>query len=339
VQSSGGSVAITTYQAGKVALAGWSGKEVSLLLRDFDWPMGLAVSDKQIALATRDEIICFSNAVPLAQHYPVTDPQGYDALYLPRAIHRTGNLRTHDVAFGAGEELWFANTLFSCLSLVSPHYSFVPRWQPRFISELVPEDRCHLNGLAMRDGRPAFCTALGTADTSSGWRSNLVDGGVVLDIVTGEIVARGLSMPHSPRWHDGKLWVLNSGTGELCMVDLARQTSVVVCAVPGFLRGLCFTGPYAVVGLCKIREKHQFSGLPVQSRFPRLQCGLAVIDLRSASHIATFEFTGGCHEVYDVQFLPGVSRPMLRAPRDQETHVAVTAPEFGYFLPAAEPAR
>ena len=132
------------------------------------------------------------------------------------------------------------------------------------MTDLVPEDRCHLNGLAVRDGQPRYVTALGTTDTAGGWRERKADGGVLIDVRTSEILVRGLSMPHSPRWYDNRLWVLNSGTGELLVVDPESGRCDVACSLPGYLRGLTFVGPYALVGLCKIREKHIFGGLPVQ---------------------------------------------------------------------------
>ena len=108
----------------------------------------------------------------------------------------------------------FVNTLFGCLATFSPRASFQPLWRPPFLSALVPEDRCHLNGLAMRDGRPAYVTAVAASDVADGWRDRRRDGGCVIDVASGGIVASGLSMPHSPRWYRDRLWVLNSGTGE-----------------------------------------------------------------------------------------------------------------------------
>jgi uncharacterized protein (TIGR03032 family) len=331
LSQAGGSVVLTTYQAGKVVMLGWDSQQVTMLSRDFDKPMGLAVDGPRFALATRHQLIALANAPLLAYEFLEGQPGRYDALYLPRVGYLTGDVNMHDVAFGT-DAIWFCNTRFSCLASPSRDFSFVPRWRPPFVSETVPEDRCHLNGLAMADGRPRFVTALGESDVVGGWRANTAAGGIVIDVLTGEVVLRGLSMPHSPRLHDGYLWVLNSAAGELLRVDLQSFRHDVVCALPGYLRGLCFVGQIALVGMCKIREKHIFRDLPVQSRFPRLHCGVAVVDLKSGIPQGLFLFTEGCTELYDVQFLPGILRPMILNSDKEAARQAFAAPEFSYWL-------
>ncbi|NUQ63354.1 MAG: TIGR03032 family protein [Pirellulales bacterium] len=232
-------------------------------------------------------------------------------------------------------ELLLVNTRFSCLARLSEEYNFEPVWRPRFVSDLVPEDRCHLNGLAVVDGRPKYVTALGTTDTPGGWRQHKADGGVLVDVETDETILAGLSMPHSPRWYGGRLWVLNSGTGELLLVDPAGGKSEAVCGLRGYLRGLAFVGPYALVGLCKIREKHIFGGLPIQKRHEKLLCGVVVVDLRRGAEVGMFEFTSGCEELYDVQFLPGVRRPMILNLDKPAVRQAVTNPDSSYWLRAS----
>ena len=225
------------------------------------------------------------------------------------------------------------NTRFSCLCSPSRDYSFIPRWRPPFISEVVPEDRCHLNGLAMEDGRPRFVTALGETDSVGGWRERKADGGVVIDVPSGEVVLRGLSMPHSPRLHDGSLWVLNSGAGELWRVDLNSFRHEVVCSLPGYLRGLGFVGPVALVGLSTIREKHIFGGLPVQERCPRLRCGVAVIELQHRPPARTVRVHRGLHRA--LRRAVPARRPAPDDPqraRRRRTRQAVTAPDFSYWL-------
>ena len=339
----GGTLAVTTYQAGKVALIGWdaAARQVTLLMRQFDKPMGLATRADapggrvgRLALATRHQVLLLADAPLLAGDYLESGAVRYDALYLPRAAYFTGDLNVHDVAYGEGDRLWLCNTRFSCLSWLSDEYSFVPQWKPPFVSEIVPEDRCHLNGLALAaDGRPALVTCLGETDTPGGWRDNKAAGGVLVDVGRGAVVLRGLSMPHSPRLHGGAAWVVNSGTGELWRVDPVRGTHDVVCALPGYLRGLCFVAPhFAAVGLCQVRERHIFGDLPVQRRHAKLLCGVAVIDLRSGAQVALFEFTAGAQELYDVAFLPGVHRPMILNAEKDAARQAFTAPEFSYWL-------
>ncbi|NQT39503.1 MAG: TIGR03032 family protein [Planctomycetes bacterium] len=330
----GGSLIMSTYQAGKVAIIGWDGRQTTLLMRQFDKPLGLAADASRIVLATRHELWILANTPVLAHDYREDQPGRYDALYLPRVTYHTGDLNAHDVAI-AGDDIVLVNTRFSCLARLSRDFSFEPLWKPKFVTDVVPEDRCHLNGLAMRDGRPAFVTALGTSDTAGGWREKKADGGVLIEVESNEIVCGGLSMPHSPRWHDGKLWLLNSGQGVLMVVDPATGQSTEVCRLPGYLRGLCFVGPYALVGLCKIREQHIFGGLPVAERYDALHCGVAVIDLRTGARIAMFEYTQGCEELYDVQFVPGVYRPMIVNFDRPEARQAMSNPESSFWLRAS----
>ncbi|MHB1033895.1 MAG: TIGR03032 family protein [Pirellulales bacterium] len=333
---SGGSLAITTYQAGKVAMVGWDGRRPTLLMRHFEKPLGLAVDGDRLALATRHEVLFFANASLLAHDYLEDQPGRYDALFLPRASYLTGDLHVHDLAFDR-EGLILVNTRFSCLSRLSQNFSFVPFWRPKFVTDLVPEDRCHLNGLAMCDGKPKYVTALGTTDEAGTWRANKASGGVLIDVQSGEVILGGLSMPHSPRWYDNCLWLLNSGTGELWQVDPASGRATVVCGLQGYVRGLSFAGPYALVGMCLIREKHIFGGLPIQQRLKQLHCGVAVVDLRSGAQVGMLEFTSGCEELYDVQFLPGIFRPMILNLDKPASRQAFTNPDSSFWLrPSSE---
>ena len=331
---SSGSLALTTYQAGKVALVGHDGRQVTLIPREFDKPMGLAADSggRRLALATRNAVILLADAPLLARDYLQVQQGKYGALYLPRAAFFTGDLNVHDLAYDSGGALWLVNTRFGCLAHLSDGHSFVPKWKPPFVSEIVPEDRCHLNGLAMVDGRPRYVTCLGETDTPGGWRENKASGGVVVDVESNDVVLRGLSMPHSPRWHADRLWVLNSGAGELWAVDTKTGRHDVVAALPAYLRGLCFAGPYALVGMCQIREKHIFGGLPVQQRFDKLLCGVAVVDTRSGEQVGMIEFTSGVQELYEVLFLPGVRRANILNTEKEATRQAFTAPEFSYWL-------
>jgi uncharacterized protein (TIGR03032 family) len=206
------------------------------------------------------------------------------------------------MAFDADDCLWVVNTRFSCLCTLDAAHSFVPRWRPRFVSALAAEDRCHLNGLAMQGGRVRVVSALGVSDAPQGWREHRFAGGVLIDVDSGELLAHGLAMPHSPRLHDGRLWVLESARGTLCHVepDGRRET---VADLPGFTRGLAFAGHYAFVGLSQVREK-LFDGLPLAQRLEQRQCGVWVVDLRSGAVVALLRFEGSVEEIFDVQILP-----------------------------------
>jgi uncharacterized protein (TIGR03032 family) len=199
-------------------------------------------------------------------------------------------------------------TQFGCLATLDTEHSFVPRWQPPFISALAPEDRCHLNGLALVDGVPRYVTALGVSDEPGGWRARKADGGVLMEVPSGRVLAEGLSMPHSPRWHDGRLWVLESGRGRLLTVDPESGTTTVVAEVPGFTRGLSFHGPLAFVGTSQARETATFGGLPIAA-LPRLECAVWAIDTRTGEVVASVRFEDRIREIFDVAVLPGVAFP------------------------------
>lgn len=331
LQQSGGSIFISTYQCNKVAVLSWDGRQISLLMRDFQKPLGMALHGPHLALATKHDITLFADAPQLAPDYLENVPNRYDALFLPRVSYHTGDLHAHDVAFGK-EGLWLVNTRYCCLAGLSHDYCFIPRWKPPFLSELAPEDRCHLNGLAMVDGTPRYVTALGETDTAGGWRERKADGGILMNVPEGEILLRGLSMPHSPRWHQGAVFFLNSGTGELCRYSPGASSWDVVCRLPAFLRGLCCVGNCALVGLSTIREKHLFGGLPVQQAFDKLVCGVAIVDLTSGREIGRFEFTAGCTELYESLFVPRLQRPMITNLQQEATRQAFPSRDFSYWL-------
>jgi uncharacterized protein (TIGR03032 family) len=253
---------------------------------------------------------------------------GYDRLYVPQISYVTGDLDGHDLALSDTQQVVFVNTLFSCLATVSDRNSFIPLWQPSFISKLAAEDRCHLNGLAMRDGQPRYVTAVSTSDVADGWRDRRKDGGCAIDVESNEIIVTGLSMPHSPRWYKDKLWLLNSGTGEFGYVDSLRGTFEPVTFCPGYLRGLAFCGDFAVVGLSKPRHNKTFSGLALdeqlQAKNVEPRCGLLVIDLRTGDIVHWLRIQGIVEELYDVAVLAGARCPMAIGLKSDEICRVIT---------------
>jgi uncharacterized protein (TIGR03032 family) len=314
----------TTYQAGKLMAVRAHNGHITTLLRSFERPMGLAVrSPWQIALGTRNQVWFFRNAPDIAPQLP--PPGEHDACFMPRVSYVTGDIRCHEMAW-VEDELWIVNTFFSCLCRVDPSYSFVPRWHPPFLSGPVPGDHCHLNGIATSDGKVRYVTALGESTSPEGWRPTRNDGGILIDVARGLVLCRGLSMPHSPRVHAGQLWVLESGTGQLERVAEDTGERTVVAELPGFVRGLAFFGPYAFVGLSKIRESNLFGNLPITARGIDLPCGIWVIDMRTGETVERMQFQAGVEEIFAVDLLVGFRFPEILGFQQETVQGAFVVP-------------
>jgi len=307
----GASLLVTTYQAGKLVMVRDEGDHLNVHFRVFQAPMGMALAGDRLAIGTSIQVWDYVNVATVAAKL---DPPGqHDACFLPRSSHVTGNIQIHEMAWAGDGELWVVNTRFSCLCTIDKTASFTPRWRPPFVSELEPTDRCHLNGLGMVDGRPRYVTALGETDTPGGWRENKVRGGVLLDIASGAVIARGLSMPHSPRWYAGRLWVCESGAGTLGYVDLNTGRYEPIAQAPGFTRGLDFAGNLAFVGLSQVRESAVFSGIPIVERLAEHErtCGVCVINLTTGQVVALLRFETAVQEIFAVSLMPGRRYPDL----------------------------
>jgi uncharacterized protein (TIGR03032 family) len=312
------SLAVSTYQAGKVILIREDQGQINTHFCNFNKPMGIAADGLRLTVGGKNTVWYYRNMPTLA---PKLEPTGrHDACYLPRRIHFTGDIDIHEMAWGA-DELWLVNTRFGCLCTLDADHSFIPRWRPKFITELTPEDRCHLNGLAMKNGQPKYVTALGETDVQGGWRKNKRDGGILMDVENDRVVARGLSMPHSPRLYQGNLWFLESGIGGLSRfaseepdpdeADHASWSSVAT--LPGFTRGLDFVGPLAFIGLSQVRETAVFSNIPIVESLAETEriCGIYVVDIRNGNTVGFLRFESGVQEIFAVHALPTKFPEML----------------------------
>ena len=210
---------ISTYQAGKIIFV--SAIDTHNLIQlsfGFHRPMGIAATGDQLAVATRDTVEVLVDSPELSS----ADSKRFgmhDRLYVPQTTYFSGEVNMHDIAWG-DDGLLGVNTLFSCLVLANNTLSFEPKWFPSFIPASVGEDRCHINGLALEEGKPRYVTALGESNIEKGWRRDKVSGGILIDVEKDEIVLRNLPMPHSPRIYDDALYFLLSSTGELARTTL-----------------------------------------------------------------------------------------------------------------------
>lgn len=302
------SLVVTTYQAQRVLCLAATADGMMMTQRYFERPTGLAWREGELAVGTRRMIWRFASTGAL--HTPNGGRLPHDLVLAPRRAHVTGDILTHDLDFVKGQ-LVAVNTRFSCLCTLTPEYSFVPIWRPPFITALAAEDRCHLNGLAADDSGPRYVTARGISNVPQGWRQTQFEGGIVMHVPTGEIVARGFVMPHSPRLHEGVLYLLDSGRGEMVRVDPTNGRFEPVVRLPGFLRGLSFHGRFAFVGQSKAREAREFGGTPLDDMRDRLRCAVSVIDLAMGAEVGRVEFTSGIEELFGVVVLAGARHPLL----------------------------
>jgi len=311
LQNAGISLLITTYKSGHAIIVRPDDEAINTTFKQFNRPMGIAVAGPRLAIGTADSIRSYINQPGLAR---VVEPKAdYDRVYAPRATVYTGDIAIHEMAYGITKDednLWFVNTKFSCLCKQDINYSFVPVWRPKWISAFAAEDRCHLNGLALVDGSPKYVTALSQTDTPHGWREHKGTSGVIIDVTNDEIVASGLSMPHSPRWHQGKLWVLESGKGTLASVDTETGKVTTIATLPGFTRGLAFFRSYAFIGLSQVRES-VFKSLPVTDKAQERNCGVWVVDIRNGKTVAFLKFSGVVQELFDVAVIPNSTWPTI----------------------------
>jgi uncharacterized protein (TIGR03032 family) len=321
-------IAFTSYQSGLLYFIGRN-KDGGINVHQtaLPKPMGLCLDKKgSLTMTGGYQIMRFENILESDQQVNHT----FDTCFVPRRVHVTGHLDAHDVGINKDNQPVFINTRFNCIATVSERHSFTELWRPPFISALVDEDRCHLNGMAMQDGEPRYVTAVSKSNTIDGWRDRRADGGLVIDVKTNKIICEGLSMPHSPRIHNDQLWLLNSGTGELGVVNIGKNGKgtfepKVFC--PGFTRGLAFYGNYAFVGLSKPRYK-RFEGLALDEKLKQADsepwCGVQIIDLKTNSCVDWFRIDGNVSELYDLEIIPESICPMAVPPESPEAAELVT---------------
>jgi uncharacterized protein (TIGR03032 family) len=302
-------LAVTTYESGRLIFFGLQ-PDGSLVhtARTFERAMGICLNRNELHLSTLYQVWHFRNLLPPGQRLGE-----YDVFYAPRTCHVTGVIDIHDMAFEADGRVVFANTMYSCVATFEDGYSFRPLWTPPWISKLAPGDRCHLNGLGVRDGRARYITAVGQTDTEEGWRPGRNGGGVLWDIVENRAIAQGLAMPHSPRWHNDRLYFINAGTGHLCEADPVNGGHREIAFCPGFARGLCLHGQYALVGISAQRANRTFSDLPLDENLRRhgagdSRCGILVINLATGQIEHEVRFSGSVNELYDLAVIPGARR-------------------------------
>jgi len=319
----GCSLLVSTYQAGQQVLLRSNGEVINTHFIAMQKPMGIAFKNDRLAMGSGPQVWEYR---PMPAVAPKIDPPGrHDNVYLPRKMHITGDIDIHEMAFDSDDELWLVNTRMSCLCTLDEEHSVVPRWRPPFVSGYDLTDRCHLNGLGMRNGKPRYVTALGETDEPAGWRVDKAAGGLLMDVTDNRIIARGLSMPHSPRWHQDRLLVLESGNGALCQIDDTTGEKRTLAELPGFTRGMDFASQVAFIGLSEVRETASFAGLPLTRREENRHCGVWAVDINTGQTLAYLVFTGDVREIFAVQLLPN-RYPVLLEPDHALVHSSYSLP-------------
>jgi uncharacterized protein (TIGR03032 family) len=315
LDSQNGCLLLTTIETGVLLLLSGNGSGGLLAGgRNFDVPRGLSIDAERMWITGDTRLFHFANRGPQTVNGVM-----HDALYAPQRAYFTGDSLLHDivhsVSLGAEQfEVAFVNTNFSVIATVDDDHSFRPLWKPKHISGLAAEDRCHLNCLGIRDGEIGYISLFSLTDTAEGWRHAGPDAGAIIDVPSHEVVCSGLSQPHSLQWHRGRLWVLNSGAGELGHVDMARSRFVVVAYLGNFLRGLCMIGDYAVVGATTFRGKAFRNEISLPGFENSANAGamsaIYVVDLNTGE-VAHMTLMGDVDAIYDIAFVPGVTRPWV----------------------------
>ncbi|MDG1922580.1 MAG: TIGR03032 family protein [Glaciecola sp.] len=259
-----------------------------------------------------------------AQLHKAVDPRT-DSCFITRSSHYSGMINIHDIAWGNGQ-LWAVNSSFSCLCTFNPDYSFEPYWKPYFISQLEPEDRCHLNGMTLRDGKPAFVTTFSTFDEPGKWRDGDKFNGTLMSVAENRILVDGLAMPHSPRWYNDKVYFCNSGHGEVKTYCEKTQSVDTLIELPGFTRGVDFYGSLMVVGLSKVRQSDVTKPAPLAKKYDETYSGLAFINLDTNELIGLLSFTGNVDQVYDVAIIHDSTFPEIIEPSNPRLRNHFTYP-------------
>ena len=326
------SIAISTYQAGKVVfISAKNEKSLIQIPRNFEKAMGIAedTQNDKIAIACKDEVIVFRNSNDLAKFYPKS-PNKYDSLYLPRATFHTGAIDIHDLNFGDDGELYAVSTLFSSIVKIDDNFNFIPFWTPPFIDKITSEDRCHLNGMAMKNGKPKYATAFNNGNTSQSWRDKITETGIIIDVEKNTIIAEGLAMPHTPRIFNDELYVLLSATGELVKVNTEDGTYDVIIKIEGFVRGMSLYKDYLFIGISKLRKKSStFGKLPFARKAN--EAGIVVVHLPTKIIVGKLTYLNSLDEIYDIHILANKLRPNILNTLTEDHKKGLMIPETTFW--------
>ncbi|MBC9035167.1 TIGR03032 family protein [Sphingomonas sp. JC676] len=318
------SLAFTSYQTGQLFLVGsHPNGTVSFNQQNFSRAMGVCWKPGRLYLGSLFQLWRLENMLRPGE----IGNQAFDQVLVARNAQTTGDIDIHEVGVDKEGRVIFVNTKYSCLCTLDLTHSFKPIWKPPFISKLAPEDRCHLNGMAVHDGEIRYVTAVSRSDVLSGWRERRHEGGVLIDVQTSRIITDELSMPHSPRVVGDQVYALDSGRGQIIRVDPATGAKADIAFCPGFLRGLAIHDGHAIVTVSKPRDG-TFTGLLLDSQLKARDaepwCGVLVVSLSTGDIVEWIRLEGHITELFDVAAMPGIACPMSVGPATAEAQSTIS---------------
>ncbi len=320
----------STYQAGKlIFVSSPTGEAIYKYAKTFRRPMGIDVHENKLAVASRDYVEIYSKSVKLGRAYP-SKPNFYDAIFVPQAKYFTGRTDMHEIIYHEGD-IWAVNTSFSCIAKMSDDQHFVPVWQPNFISELAPEDRCHLNGVILEKGKPAYVTFFDQSDISNGWRKTPIDTGVLYDCQKQEVVLDKLSMPHSPTKIANLIFFLQSATGEVMKYDIISKELTCIITLNSFLRGLTIYDDFLFIGASKMRKDSKtFKDLPIaKTSF----AGIEIVNYKTGKRVAGLSYTENISEIFEIKVIENMQKPLMLTENDKDYDTCINAGEdLNYWI-------
>ena len=220
--------------------------------------------------------------------------------------------------------------LFSSIIKLDENYSFNPVWTPPQIDKITSEDRCHLNGMAMLNGKPKYATAFNNGNTPQSWRDSITSSGVIYDIEKNKIICSGLPMPHTPRIFNDKLYVLLSATGELVKIDTDNGTYDVIVKIGGFVRGMSLHKDYLFIGLSKLRKNSSTFGKLDFAKHAN-QAGIVIVHLPTKSIAGKINYLNSLDEIYDIHILKDKKRPNILNTLNDDYKDGLTLPQTTFW--------
>ena len=327
---SGNSVAVTVGPDGLLLLGGGQDGHLHVEHRFIPNAFAVAVEGSRLVVSHMQGITVYHNSSRLASNHP-DKPGVYDAYFSPLVTFHTGDCLVHDIAISR-QGLIVANTRFSTVCLIDGRYNINPIWHPSFISAPMPEDRCHLNGLAVKDEKIRYATAFGPYDTAGGWRGRGDFQGLLIDVQRDTNLLDGLIMPHSPRLFGERLFFCESGYGSVNEVDPVTGSIRGITRLPGLTRGLAQMGDVLLVGLSTMRSSGSLAEIPLRREGIPLVAGIAAVHMETGQLLGMVTILTPSREVLDVKVVPGVRSPGIADVDDTRAYHLIDGPSGSYWV-------